>query len=390
MTATSESRLKVSERALKIVKSDIRAMSVECEKAGGVNLSQGVCDLALPSPVRTGAEAAMRGGLNHYSRHDGIPALRKAIAGKLLRDSGIKADPEKNIVVSCGSTGAFYCACLALLNPGDEVIIFEPYYGYHVNTLMAARLKGRYVKLKAPDWTFDFAELERAITPRTRGIMVNTPANPCGKVFTSAELEKIADLAVRHDLFVFTDEIYEYFLYEGRKHVSPGSIPRIKDRTITISGYSKTFSITGWRIGYAACHEKWAKIIGFMNDLIYVCAPTPLQAGVAKGITTLPASFYKRLCALYAGKREKLCTALERAGLAPYVPQGAYYVLSDVSRLPGRTAKDKAIHMLRKTGVACVPGSAFYHDKGGENLVRFCFAKDDKDLDEACRRLQKL
>lgn len=390
MTATSESRLKVSDRALKIVKSDIRAMSVECERAGGVNLSQGVCDLALPSPVRTGAEAAMRGGLNHYSRHDGIPELRKAIAGKLLRDSGIKADPEKNIVVSCGSTGAFYCACLALLNPGDEVIIFEPYYGYHVNTLMAARLKGRYVKLKAPDWTFDFAELERAITPRTRGIMVNTPANPCGKVFTRAELEKIADLALRHDLFVFTDEIYEYFLYEGRKHVSPGSIPRIKDRTITISGYSKTFSITGWRIGYAACHEKWAKIIGFMNDLIYVCAPTPLQAGVAKGITTLPASFYKRLCALYAGKREKLCTALERAGLAPYVPQGAYYVLSDVSRLPGRTAKDKAMHMLRKTGVACVPGSAFYHDKGGENLVRFCFAKDDKDLDEACRRLQKL
>lgn len=382
--------LHVSARALKIVKSDIRGMSVECEKAKGINLSQGVCDLTLPSPVRSGAEAAMRSGLNHYSRHDGIQELRRAISGKLQRDSGIKADPEKNIVVSCGSTGAFYCACLALLNPGDEVIIFEPYYGYHVNTLMAARLKGRYVKLRAPDWTFDFADLERAVTPRTRGIMVNTPANPCGKVFTRQELEKIADLAVKHDLFVFTDEIYEYFLYDGRKHISPGSIARIKDRTITISGYSKTFSVTGWRIGYAACHEKWAKIIGYMNDLIYVCAPTPLQAGVANGINTLPESFYKKLCDLYAGKRKKLCSALTKAGLTPYVPQGAYYVLADVSRLPGRTAKEKAMHMLRKTGVASVPGSAFYHDKSGENLVRFCFAKDDRDLDEACRRLQKL
>jgi aminotransferase len=390
MTAVSRTGLKVSERALKIVKSDIRGMSVECEKAGGINLSQGVCDLALPSPVRHGAESAMRGGLNHYSRHDGIPELRKAISLKLRRDSGIKADPEKNIVVSCGSTGAFYCACLALLNPGDEVIIFEPYYGYHVNTLDAARLKGRYVKLRAPDWTFDPGELEKAVTPRTRGIMVNTPANPCGKVFTRKELDLIADLAIKHDLFVFTDEIYEYFLYDGRKHISPGSIARIKDRTITISGYSKTFSVTGWRIGYAACHEKWAEIIGYMNDLIYVCAPTPLQAGVAKGITSLPPAFYRKLCALYAGKREKMCSALANAGMHPYVPQGAYYVLADVAHLPGRTAKDKAMHILRKTGVACVPGSAFYHDKGGENLVRFCFAKDDKDINEACRRLQKL
>jgi aminotransferase len=219
---------------------------------------------------------------------------------------------------------------------------------------------------------------------------VNTPANPCGKVFTRKELDLIADLAIKHDLFVFTDEIYEYFLYEGRKHISPGSIARIKDRTITISGYSKTFSVTGWRIGYAACHEKWAEIIGYMNDLIYVCAPTPLQAGVAKGITNLPKSFYKGLCDLYAGKRELLCSALEKAGLKPYVPPGAYYVLADVSGLPGKTSKDKAMHILRKTGVACVPGSAFYHDKGGENLVRFCFAKDDKDLKEACRRLQKL
>lgn len=390
MKPASRSALKISDRAMKIVKSDIRSMSVECEKAGGINLSQGVCDLTLPSPVRSGAVSAMTRGLNHYSRHDGITELRKAIADKLLRDSGIKADPEKNVVVSCGSTGAFYCACLALLNPGDEVIIFEPYYGYHVNTLDAARLKGRYVKLKAPEWTFELADLEKAVTPRTKGIMINTPANPCGKVFTRGELETIADFAIRHDLFVFTDEIYEYFLYDGRKHISPGSIQRIKDRTITISGYSKTFSITGWRIGYAACHEKWAKIIGYMNDLIYVCAPTPLQAGVANGINSLPKAYYRKLCSLYERKREKMCRALQKAGLTPYMPQGAYYVLADVSRLPGATAKDKAMHLLRTTGVACVPGSAFYHDGGGEKLVRFCFAKDDSELNEACRRLQRL
>jgi len=380
----------IPRRALEIVQSDIRSMSVECEKACGLNLSQGVCDLALPAPVRKGAEAAMRKGLNHYSRHDGIAELRMAIAAKLSRDSGIKADPERDIVVSCGSTGAFYCACLALLNPGDEVVIFEPYYGYHVNTLLAAGLKAKYVRLEAPDWTFSPRELEKAITPRTRGIMVNTPANPCGKVFTREELELIADLAVKRDLFVFTDEIYEYFIYDGRRHISPGAISRIKDRTITISGYSKTFSVTGWRIGYAACNRKWASIIGHMNDLIYVCAPTPLQAGVAKGISSLPRSFYDKLCGIYAAKREIMCGALQKAGLHPYVPQGAYYVLADARHLPGRTAKDKAMHILRRTGVACVPGSAFYHDRGGEHLVRFCFAKDDKVLDEACSRLQIL
>ena len=388
--AKNGTKLSVSARAMEIVQSDIRSMSVECDKVGGINLSQGVCDLALPSPVRSGAEAALRGGLNHYSRHDGIKELRTAISEKLLRHNGMQTDPEKNIVVSCGSTGAFYCACLGLLNPGDEIIIFEPYYGYHVNTLMAARLVPKFVKLNAPDWTFNFRELEKAITPRTKGIMINTPVNPCGKVFSEEELEYIADLAIKHDFFIFTDEIYEYFVYNGKRHISPGSIKRTRNRTITISGYSKTFSITGWRIGYAVADVKWAKIIGYMNDLIYVCAPTPLQAGVAKGITELPDSFYSGLCSLYYKKREKICSALTVAGLKPYVPEGAYYVLADVSGVPGKTSKDKALRILKKTGVACVPGSAFYHDKGGENLVRFCFAKDDKELNEASKRLRLL
>ncbi len=382
--------LTTSLRSSQIVQSEIRNMSIECDRVGGLNLSQGICDLELPLPVRLGAQEAMTKGINHYTRYDGLVELRQAIAEKTGRDNHIQADPEKNVVVSGGSTGAFYCACLALLNPGDEVIIFEPYYGYHINTLLAANLVPVYMPLELPDWSFSAKELEKIITPRTKGIMVNTPANPCGKVFSQTELEEIADIAVRHQLFVFTDEIYEYFVYDGHKHISPGSIQSIADQTITISGYSKTFSITGWRIGYAVCHEKWAQMIGYINDLFYVCAPAPLQLGVARGINELPAEFYNNLCNQYYVKRNKLCQVLTDVGITPFVPQGAYYVLADVGRLPGKTSKEKAMYLLQKTGVATVPGMAFYSDGRGESLVRFCYAKDDAVIDEACQRLKSL
>jgi aminotransferase len=265
-----------------MIQSEIRNMSIECERVNGINLSQGICDLELPLPVRLGATEAISGGINHYTRYDGLPELREAISRKILYDNGISADPDKNIVVSGGSTGAFYCACLALLNPGDEVILFEPYYGYHVNTLLAANAIPVYASLEPPTWSIDFAALERLVSPRTKGIMINTPANPSGKVFSRGELNQLAEFAVRHELFVFTDEIYEYFVYDNNTHLSPGALESIADQTITISGYSKTFSITGWRIGYTVCHEKWAQMIGYVNDIIYVCGPAPLQMGVAR------------------------------------------------------------------------------------------------------------
>jgi aminotransferase len=279
---------------------------------------------------------------------------------------------------------------LALLNPGDEVILFEPYYGYHINTLLAVEAIPSYVTMRPPDWTFVPDDLESVVTPRTKGIMVNTPANPSGKVFSRTELEWIADFATRYDLFVFTDEIYEYFLYDGHRHVSPGSLPDMAERTITISGYSKTFSITGWRIGYSVSHPRWAQMIGYMNDLIYVCAPAPLQYGVAVGIKEFPPTFYHQLSAEYAKKRDRICNALRQAELPPFVPQGAYYVLADVSRLRGATSKEKAMHLLLKAGVASVPGEAFFHGAGGENVVRFCFAKTDTDLEEACQRIERM
>ena len=364
-------------------------MSVECERVNGINLAQGVCDTDVPEVVAAAVDKAVRAGCNSYTRHDGVARLRKALAMKLGRDNALSYDPENQIVVSAGSTGSFYCAAMALLSPGDEVILFEPFYGYHLSTLQAVEAKAVYAKLHAPDWTFDPDELERIITKRTRAIMVCTPSNPCGKVWTKAELEWLAGFAEKHDLVVFTDEIYEYIAYDGHKHISPASIPGLAERCVTIGGYSKTYAITGWRIGYSACRADWASRIGNLNDLYYVCAPAPLQEAVAAGIETLPPGFYTGLAADYKAKRDKFCAALVKAGMKPYVPQGAYYVLADASGLEGKTGKDKAMTLLHKTGVASVPGESFYREGAPEcdNILRFCYAKRQKDIDEACRRL---
>ncbi len=365
-------------------------MTLECEKVGGINLSQGVCDTGVPHVVSAAAKRAMDEGFNSYTRFDGLSDLRQAIAGKMQDFNGIQADPESEIVVSAGSTGALYSACMALLNPGDEVILFEPYYGYHVNTLLAIDAKPRYVTMHPPNWTFSDDDLHKALSRKTKAILICTPANPSGKVWTEQELKRIAQFADHHDLFIFTDEIYEYFVYDGRRHISPGSLPELADRTITMSGYSKTYSITGWRIGYCVCSRKWASMIGYVNDLIYVCAPAPLQLGVAAGIRDLPASFYSELRDEFYRKRELICSTLDGIGLEPHVPQGAYYVLADVSRLPGKTSKEKAMHILERTGVAGVPGSAFFHAGDGENLIRFCYAKTDTELKNACDHLSSL
>ena len=380
----------LSKAAAHIVQSDIRTMSVECEKVRGINLAQGICDTEVPFPVRRRAIEAIEGGQNSYTRLDGIGTLRNAIARKMREYNSVICDPDREVVVTAGSTGAFYSACLALLDPGDEVVVFEPYYGYHVNTLAALRIEPAYVTLCSPEWTFTANNLERAITSRTRAIIVNSPANPSGKVFSRQELEWIADVATRHDLFVFTDEIYEYFLFDGSKHVSPASLPGMEERTITISGFSKTFSITGWRLGYAVCSARWASAIGYFHDLAYICAPSPFQHAVTAGLNELKEDFYRELGREYAYKRDLLCNTLEEVGLTPSVPRGAYYVLADSSRLPGKNSKEKAMSLLASTGVAAVPGGAFFHDDSGDNLLRFCFAKTNSDLEAACERLQKL
>jgi aminotransferase len=279
---------------------------------------------------------------------------------------------------------------MALLNPGDEVLLFEPFYGYHLATLKSMRVKAVPVALAEPDWALDVDAMKAAITPRTRAILVNTPANPSGKVFSRTEIEQVAAVCNEHDLFLFTDEIYEYFVYDGTKHICPATLEGMRERTIVMSGFSKTFSVTGWRLGYVTADVKWMGAMAYFHDLTYVCAPSALQHAAAAGLEQLPPSFYTQLAADHQNKRERIVAALRDAGMEPSVPAGAYYVLARAERLPGATAAAKARHLLSATGVASVAGSAFFRPGRGENLLRFCFAKKDEELDDACARLRKL
>ena len=387
-------RLGLSELAPGVVQSEIRAMTQECDRMGGVNLAQGVCDTEVPEVVAEGAIRAIRDGLNIYTRMDGIERLRRAIAGKVERTLGatseFRVDPEREVFITNGVTGAFQAGVMALLNPGDEVLLFEPFYGYHASTLRSIRAVPVPVALKAPDWGLDLDAVRAAITPKTRGMVINTPSNPAGKVFTRKELEALAEIAEEFDLFVFTDEIYEHFIYGGAKHVSPATIPGMRERTILMSGFSKTFSVTGWRVGYLIADAKWVPSIGYFHDLTYVCAPAPLQQGCADGVEKLGTEFYEGLAREHEEKRTMIVDALRDAGMRPHVPDGAYYVLASAENLPGATAAEKARALLAKTGVASVAGSAFFRPGKGEDLLRFCFAKKDKDLAEACRRLRAL
>ena len=380
--------MKLSDRLKGFVQSDIRRMSRECERVDGINLGQGICDLPTHPLVAEGAIEAIRANRATYTRFEGIDRLRQKIAAKIAKYNRYRVDPETQVVVTVGSTGGFAAAVLATLNAGDEVILFEPYYGYHLNTLKVFGVQTRLVTLQPPDWTIDFAALERAFTPRTRGIVICTPSNPSGKVFSREELARIGELCRKHSAWIFTDEIYEYILFDGNEHVSIASLDDCRDLTITISGFSKTFSITGWRIGYVTANVEVARAIGLINDLLTVCAPTPLQWGVERGLD-VDESYYIDLARDYEKKRDMTAAALRDAGMIPFVPQGAYYMLADISALGFRDDKEAANVLLEETRVASVPGSAFYQSDAGKRQLRFCFAKDFDSLEEACRRLRQ-
>lgn len=389
-TVPAASRLVLSQLAPGAMQSEIRAMTTECDRIGGINLAQGVCDTPVPAPVQEAAIQAIHDGHNIYTRLDGIVRLRNAISAKQQRDYGLTYDPETEVLVSSGATGGLHAAAMALLNPGDEVLLFEPFYGYHVSTLRSLRVNSILVPLAEPDYALDTEALKAAITPKTRAILLNTPANPSGKIFSRFELESIAAIVLEHDLFLITDEIYEYFVYDGARHIAPATLPGMKERTIVLSGFSKTFSVTGWRLGYATADAKWIAAMSYFHDLTYVCAPSAFQHGAAAGLEQLPPTFYAQLAADHQSKRARILSALTAAGLTPTTPAGAYYVLADATRLPGKTAAEKARLLLAATGVASVAGSAFFRPERGENLLRFCFAKKDRDLDEACTRLRNL
>ncbi|MBN2870391.1 MAG: aminotransferase class I/II-fold pyridoxal phosphate-dependent enzyme [Campylobacterales bacterium] len=381
--------MRLSSRSGSVEQSHIRSMTRACNAMGGINMAQGVCDLEVPRAVIDGAKAAMDEGINIYTPTEGLPRLREAIAAKMQRSYGIEVASEQ-VLVSDGATGAFYTACLTLLEPGDEVILFEPYYGYHRSTLTSLGAVPTFVRLEAPEWKLDMEALEAVVTPKTRGMVICNPANPSGKVYTREELEAIGAFAEKHDLIVFSDEMYEHFLYDGAQHIPALSIPSLKERCVTMSGFSKVFSITGWRLGYAIAPASVIEAMAQFNDLIYVCAPAPLQIGAAAGLEQLGEGYYGILAQVHQHKRDLFCDALRDAGLAPSVPAGAYYVMTDVSSVAGSDDFEKAMKILEKTGVASVPGRAFYHDDAGKNMVRFCYSKPLEVLEEAAERIRKL
>ena len=364
-------------------------MSRACEAVGGINMAQGICDLPTPVPIAEAAREAIAKNKVVYTAAEGIAALRGRIRDKLERFYGAAYDADTEIVVTSGATGAFAAATFALFDPGDEVILFEPFYAYHLNTLSAFGLSPVLVPTHPPSWDIDFEALERAITPRTRAIVVCTPSNPCGKVWSEAELDRLAALLETHDIIAITDEIYEHILYDGRRHVPLATRGKARERTVTISGLSKTFAITGWRIGYLTAPPEIAHRIAVTHDLLYVCAPTPLQHAVVAGLE-MPASYYDALSQSYARKRDVFCSALSDAGLTPHTPAGAYYVLADMRRFGASNAKAAAMALLERTGIGSVPGMSFFKDPVGETVCRFCFAKEDAVIEEAARRLRGL
>jgi aminotransferase len=404
-TLTTTPSLHLSDLAPRTIQSEIRAMTVACAAVNGINLAQGVCDTDPPAVVLEGAQRAIAEGHNIYVRLDGIARLRQAVAAQLRRTRGLEVDPDREILITCGATGAFQAAAMAILNAGDEVLLFEPFYGYHAGMLRGMNAVPVPVPLAVPadgssEWTLDLDAVRAAVTGKTRAMLINTPSNPAGKVFTRSEIEGLAAIAEEHGLFLFTDEIYEFFVYPkedgtNAEHVCPAQLPGLRERTIVISGFSKTFAITGWRIGYLVADARWIPSIGYFHDLAYICAPSPLQHGVADGIEQLPPEFYTALAEDHLRKRTVLVDALRAAGLTPHVPDGAYYILASTGPdglLHGANAAEKSRDLLSRTGVGAVAGSAFFRPGStqGEHLLRFCFAKKDHELAEACARLEQL
>ncbi|MBK8252721.1 MAG: pyridoxal phosphate-dependent aminotransferase [Polyangiaceae bacterium] len=381
--------MRLGARLSNLVISDIRSMSRACDAVGGINLGQGICDLPTPPPVAKAAIDAITTNKVVYTAPEGIAPLRAAIAEKIERRYGLKYDAATETVVTSGATGGFAAACLALFDPGDEIVMFEPYYGYHLNTVLTFGLKPVLVPTKPPNWAVNAADIRAAITPKTRAILVCTPGNPSGKVWTESELSAVAAICEEHDLLAVTDEIYEHMVYDGRTHIPLATQGKAKDRTVMISGFSKTFAVTGWRLGYLTAAPEIARRITIAHDLMYVCAPTPLQHAMVEALK-MPESYYTALLDAYAKKREILCSALRDAGLTPYEPEGAYYVLADIRKLGAPNAKAAAMMLLERTKIASVPGTSFYADPVGETLVRFCYAKEEDVLEEAARRLRTL
>ena len=383
-------RSRISEKASRFTESVIRQMSQMARKYEAINLAQGFPDFPCPQELKIAAKEAIDDDINQYAVTWGDPQFRAAIAEKSSRYLGIEINPDTDITVTCGATEAMAATMLATINPGDEVIVFEPYYENYGPDAIIAGAVPRYVTLHPPEWTFDPAQLEAAFNEKTRAIIINTPHNPTGKVFTREELETIAALCQKWNVLAFTDEIYEHILYDDVKHVAMASLPGMKDLTVTINGLSKTYSVTGWRVGTIIAPEDLTNAIRKMHDFLTVGAPAPLQRAGIKAMQ-LPQSYYNELLTNYGEKRKAMLTILDEAGIKYFKPQGAYYVFSDVSGFGYKTDVEFTHYMVKDIGVAVVPGSSFFsRPELGHKFIRFCFSKKPETLHAARIRLQKL
>jgi aminotransferase len=385
----------LSDKVSHFTESVIREMTRQAMVHGAINLAQGFPDFPAPAEIKRAAQEAIAADVNQYAITWGAKRLRNAIARQMHAWQGVPVDPETQVTVCCGSTEAMISTLLAICNASDEVVVFEPYYENYGPDSILSGAAPRFVKLRPPtvdggEWTFDERELRAAFHKHTKAIIVNTPNNPTGKVFTRPELEIIRDLCIEFDVLAITDEIYEHILYDGTKHISIAGLDGMQDRTITINGMSKTYSVTGWRVGWTIAPPRVTDAIRKVHDFLTVGAPAPLQEAGAAALS-LPESYYRNLAEGYRKRRDRLVPALTEAGFQCFLPRGAYYVMTDIRRFG--FADDLAFtqHLVREIGVAAVPGSSFYRDpRDGAQQVRFAFCKRDETLDEAARRLKKL
>jgi aspartate/methionine/tyrosine aminotransferase len=385
-----EKKQYLSYKALKFSESVIREMTRLAMQHGAINLSQGFPDFPAPSEIKEAAIQAIQAEVNQYAITWGAKSFRDAIAEKWQELTGAAIDPEKEITVCCGSTECMMASLMATINPGDEVIVFEPFYENYGPDAILSGAQLRYVQLRPPDWSFDAGELEQAFTPRTKSIIINTPHNPTGKVFARAELELIAQLCRRWDCLAITDEIYDHILYDKAEHVRLATLEGMPERTLTINSLSKTFSVTGWRVGYIVASQAITSAIRKVHDFLTVGAAAPLQEAGAFALH-LPASYYQTLQSKYAQRREQLWDTLIQTGFLCYRPRGAYYIMTNIESFGFENDIQFVRYLIEKIGVAAVPGSSFYSNpQDGAQLVRFCFCKKDETLQAASQRLRKL
>ncbi len=384
------SRVTPSEKASRFTESVIREMTRLAQQHGAINLSQGFPDFPAPAALKDAACAAIQGDVNQYAVTWGTRSLREAIARQFTRRYGVPVDADEQVTVCCGATETMMATLLATVDPGDEVIVFEPFYENYGPDAIVSGAVPRFVRLHEPDWHIDVDELAAAFSNRTRAIIINTPNNPTGKVFSRDELGVIAALCQRWDVLAITDEIYEHIVYDGHRHVPLASMDGMAERTVTINGLSKTFSVTGWRIGWAISPPAVTGAIRKMHDFLTVGAPAPLQEAGAAALA-LPDTYYDELAGSYAARRDLLLEILDRHQFPYFRPAGAYYVMTDIARFGFADDVAFARYLVEHVGVATVPGSSFYRDPtAGRTKLRFCFSKQDATLRAADRRLERL